>query len=302
MKIQRATFLGVRGVPDMTLDLTNPRTNALHDVVVFTGPSGSGKTRVLEALIAAKEALGAYGPMTAGAPWIASGQAAKIHLTFLLNEEEQRYAGTSQPTQDGEVVFQPDRAKSEADEGLRAVLERYTHEVGQGKLEYFPSSRHTTGFAPYGGLGPAWNRIGRASKDARKYSFVVPFLRSLEFDRPRADRFLATLKALAPTLHYAPGTSPDGLPRCFSSRGGSAVTAAELSDGEADAVIFAATAALIGLDHSLVFVDRPDLHWQDAGAVLSGLAALGKDNQLFLAGRPELAAAAEGGLVVQLKG
>jgi len=154
MKIQRATFLGVRGVPDMTLDLTNPRTNALHDVVVFTGPSGSGKTRVLEALIAAKEALGAYGPMTAGAPWIASGQAAKIHLTFLLNEEEQRYAGTSQPTQDGEVVFQPDRAKSEADEGLRAVLERYTHEVGQGKLEYFPSSRHTTGFAPYGGLGP----------------------------------------------------------------------------------------------------------------------------------------------------
>lgn len=302
MKIQRATFLGVRGVPDMTLDLTNHRTNAPYDIVVFTGPNGSGKTRMLEALIATKEALGAYGPMTAGAPWIASGQAAKVHLTFLLNEEEQRYAGTTQPTQDGEVVFEPQRAKSEADEGLRAVLERYTHDAGQGKLEYFPASRQMTGFAPYGGLGTAWNRIARPGKDPRKYSFVVPFLRSLEHDRARADRFVATLKAFAPSLHYAPGESTDGLPRCFSSRGASAVTAAELSCGEADAVMFAATAALIGLDHSIVFVDRPDLHLQDAASVVSGLAGLGKGNQLFLAARPELAAAAEGAYVVNLKG
>ena len=74
MKIQRATFIGVRGVPDLTLDLTDGRTGAPRALVVVSGPSGSGKTRMIEALIAAKEAIRPYGAMTTGAPWIRAGQ------------------------------------------------------------------------------------------------------------------------------------------------------------------------------------------------------------------------------------
>src|SRR5690349_8229498 len=99
MKIQRATFLGVRGVADATLELSDPRSGAPHEAVVVTGPSGAGKTRLLEALVAAKEAIGAYGPMTPGAPWIAAGaSAAKILLTWSLDDAEQEYAGASSPT------------------------------------------------------------------------------------------------------------------------------------------------------------------------------------------------------------
>jgi hypothetical protein len=302
MKIQRATFLGVRGVGDATLDLTDPRTGAPHGAVVITGPSASGKTRLVEALIAAKEAIGPYGPLTPGAPWIGAGNAAKILVTFALDEAERDYAGTSSPTMEGEVIFLPERARIEADEGLRALLERYSHDPGQGKLEYFPASRRIPAHAPFMGLGTAEQRIGRAGKDARKYGFVVPFLRALEHDPARAEGFAARLLALSPTCRYVPGARGEGIPRCLASRGAPPVTPAELSDGEADAVIFAATAVAIGLDHSIVVVDRPDLHLDDLERLVAGLSTLGRDNQLFLASRPELGALVGGAHVVSLKG
>jgi len=302
MKIQRATFLGVRGVPDVTLDLIDYRTGAPPSVVVISGPHASGKTRLLEALIAAKEAIGSYGPMTSGASWISSGSAAKVIVTFLLDAAEQEYAGTSSPSLEGEVIFLPDRAKSEADEGLRAVLERYSHDSAQGKLEYFPATRRLPANAPFGGLSVAEQRIGRAGKDPRKYSFIVPFLRGLEYERAQAERFATRLAALSPSLRYVPNASTDAIPRCLSSRGGAPVTAAEISDSEADAVIFAATATLIGLDHSIVLVDRPALYLDDLGSLVDGLSALGQDNQLFLAVRPAFVAAVGGAHVVTLKG
>jgi len=302
MKILRATFLGIRGVGDATLDLTDPRTGAPHGTVVVTGPSGSGKTRVLEALIAAKEAIGSYGMPTTGERWIGPGNAAKIRITFHLDAAEQVYAGTSSATLEAEVIFLAARARCEADEGLRAVLERYSHDRAQGKLEYFAASRRIPTTAPFAGLGTAEQRIGRAGKEPRKYSFVVPFLRSLEHDRARADGFAARLAALSTTCVYQAGPPAEGVPRCFSSRGGPPATVHELSDGEADAVIFAATAVAVGLDHSLVFIDRPDLHLDDVGHLLGGLAALGQDNQLFLAAGPRLAGAVDGAHVVSLKG
>lgn len=302
MKILRATFLGVRGVPDLTLDLTDTRTGAPHGLVVVSGPSGSGKTRMLEALIAAKEAIGPYGPMMAGAPWIGAGNAAKILVTFHLDEAEREYAGTSSHVLEAEVIFVPDRANSEAHEGLRAVLERYSHEPGQGKLEYFPATRSIPMFPPFAGLGTGEQRIARAAKDPRKYGFIAPFLRTLEHDSARLKRFAATLAAFSPSCRYVRDGSPGALPRCFSSRGGAPVTPGQLSHGEADAVIFAATAAAIGLDHSLVFADRPDLHISDLEHLVAGLASLGQDNQIFVAGRPDLAAAASGAHVVTLKG
>src|ERR1041384_2686781 len=105
MKIQRATFIGIRGAPDLTLDLSDTRTGAPHTLVVVSGPSGSGKTRMIEALIAAKEAIRPYGPMAPGAPGIDTRGAAKILVTFHLDEAEREFAGTGSATLEGEVIF-----------------------------------------------------------------------------------------------------------------------------------------------------------------------------------------------------
>lgn len=301
MKIQRATFMGVSGVPDLSLDLTETASGAPHSVVVISGPGASGKTRMLEALIAAKEAIRAYGPMLPGAPFIRSGQAAKIRISFHVGEEERIFAGTEAQTLEAEVVFRPDRANAEADDGLRAILGRYSHHGAHGKLDYVPAERRIPSFPPFGGLGTGEQRIARLSKDPRKYGFILPFLRSLEHDSPRRERFAATLAALSPTCRYVPDTSGEAIVKCFESRGGAAVTAAQLSHAEADTVILAATAALIGLDHSIAFIDRPDLHVEELEPLVEGLAALGHDNQLWLTGGARLASAARRAHHVSLK-
>src|SRR5262249_14704369 len=161
---------------------------APNTLVVVSGPSGSGKTRMIEALIAAKEAIGPYGPMTPGAPWISSAGAAKIVVTFHLDGAEREYANASSHAVEAEVIFLPDRARSEPPEGLKALLERYSHDPSHGKLEYFPAARSIPTFPPFAGFGTAEQRIGRAAKDPRKYGFVIPFLRALERDAGRLKR------------------------------------------------------------------------------------------------------------------
>ena len=68
-------------------------------------------------------------------------------------------------------------------------------------------------------------------------------------------------------------------------------------------MLFAATACAIGLDHSVVLVDRPELHLApgEAAAFVAGLRALGVENQSFLAtSSREVAAAAEGAAVIDV--
>ncbi len=301
MKIQRAEVLGVAGVPDLIVDLPVSSSGDPHARVVVTGPSGSGKTRLLEALIAAKEGIRPYGPLAPGAPWIRSGQAAKIRLTFWLDEDERDFAAASSQVLRAEVIFQPSRVDAEADEGLRAVLGRYSQNAAHGKVDYFPAERRIPTFPPFAGLGAGEQRVARLTKDARKYSFVVPFLQTLAHDAPRRQRFEGALASLSPSCRYVAEPSNDAIPKCFSSRGGEPVTVGQLSHGEADAVIFAATAALIGLDHSLVFLDRPELHADEPEATLDALGVLGEANQLWMACSPRTAAAAHGVHVVHLK-
>jgi hypothetical protein len=301
MKIQRATFIGVSGVPDVTLDLTDGRTGAPHALVVVSGPGASGKTRMIEALIAAKEAIRPYGQLSTGAPWIRSGSAAKIVVTFHLDEAEREFAGTTSPTFQGEVVFYPDRINAEAEDGLRAVLGRYTHNPAYGKVDYFPAERRLPMFPPFAGLGTGEQRVARLSKDPRKYGFILPFLRTLSTETALRERFAASLAALSPTCRYIADDSGEAIARCFVSRDGDPVTAAKLSQSETDAVVFAATAAALGLDHSLVFIDRPDLFVEDLEPFVGALTSLGKNNQLWITGGPRLVAAAPGAHVVSLK-
>lgn len=300
MKIQRATFIGVSGVPDITIDLTQGATGAPHSLVVISGPGGAGKTRMIEALMAAKEAIRPYGPLAPGAPWIRSGNAAKIRVGFYLDEAEREFAGTTASTLDGEVIFYPDRVSAESDEGLKAVLGRYSHGQGHGKVDYFPAERRVPMFPPFAGFGSGEQRLARLTKDPRKYGFVLPFLRSLDHDEARRERFSAALASLSRTCRYVRDPGGEAIARCFSSHGAEPVHAGRLSHAEADAVVFAATAAAIALDHSLVFVDRPDLHHEEVQPFIEGLTSLGKDNQLIVTGGARLVAAARGAHVVSL--
>ena len=287
MKIREATFRGVLGVPDVTLDLTDGRTGAPRSLVVLSGPSASGKTRMLEALVTAKEAIRPYGLMASGAPWLGDANAAKVRVTFHLDDAERDFAGATSSSLGAEVIFRPDRVDCEADDGLRAVLGRYSHNPAYGKVDYFPAERRIPTFPPFPGLGSGEQRILRLGKEPRKYGFVLPFLRSLDEDAARRERFAAGLAALSATCRFVPDRSGEANPRCFSSRGGAPIAAVQLSHAEADAVIF---------------VDRPDLHVDDAGRFLAGLASLGQDNQLLVSVRPGVAEALGDALVVPLKG
>jgi len=306
MKIQRVTFLGIRGLVDGTYEFTDITTGAPHDVVIVTGPEASGKTRFLEAILAAKEGIGAYATPAPGAPWIdESSGIAKIILSFWLEEEERQYVGTNQQVVDAEAQFLPQRVRREADEGIVALLKRYEHDRQTGKVEYFPASRRLTPMGPFHGTGALEQRLHRASKDSSKYGFVVRFLRDLDQSGGKEKEFSRLLEILSPTCRYVVGGPRDGMPRCLSSRGGGPVSIAELSDSEAQAVLFAATAVNMGLSRSLLLVDRPELYTAAGGGarLFEGLKALGEHNQLFLATTsPELLALVGRDNVVRLGG
>ncbi len=308
MKLLRATFQGVRGVPDLTLDLTSPKTGAPSALAVITGPSGSGKTRLLEALLAAKEAIAPYGLMPSAAAWTAAGATvSKVSLVVYLDADEMAFAGAPTPTLEAEVRFEGARARASAGEGLTALLGRYSHDPGQGKVEYFPASRRIPSFPPFAGLGAAEQRLYRASSDTRKYSFIPKFLKEVYQDPNLQEALQKRLAGLTATCRYDGSSPSPGMPRCFSS-GGDLKTTAELSDSEADAVLFAATAAAIGLHRSIVLIDRPELYLggsDPSGSLdlLRGLAALGDDNQIILAtSSASIVAAAEGSPVTTLEG
>jgi energy-coupling factor transporter ATP-binding protein EcfA2 len=286
MKLSHVTLLGVRGVRDVELDLTNPVTGDPHDVVVVTGPSASGKTRLLEAIVAAKEAMAPYGPMAPSGPWIAEGAwLAKVALGFVLDSEEKTYANLDDRRVEAEATFMPQRSKREADDGLVAVLARYDHTRPVGKLEYFPASRRLPQNPPFHGTTEIEQRVVRATKDARKYSFVPRFLKDLASDPPREKRFADALARLSPSCRYVRAEASLAIPRVLASGRGASRAWTELSDAEADAVLFAATASAIGLDRSILLIDRPEL-FVDAASLprfVEALRTLGENNQLVLA-------------------
>jgi hypothetical protein len=175
------------------------------------------------------------------------------------------------------------------------VLERYAHDPAVGKFEYFPATRVLPVLPPFGGVRVTEQRILRAGSDPRKYGFVVRFLHELHGDPEQERSFAALLEALSPTVRYVAGDPGDGLPRCLASKGGERVAPDELSEGEVDAVLFAATAVAIGLSRSVVLIDRPDLFVDPAHArsLAAGLRRLGHDNQLLCTASPAFADAAQ---------
>jgi hypothetical protein len=278
-----------------------------HSIVVVTGPAASGKTRLLEAIVAGKEGVAPYATMLAPEAMLRTpGDTAKIALGWYLNEEEMRFAGVSNPLQPTEAIFDEEGVHADGEEGVLALLERYAHDERFGKIEYFPWSRDVAPFGASHGLSPIEQRVLRPGRDPRKYSFVPRFLGSLPTDRAAAERFTAHLGRLSSTVAYAPQGGSEPWKSLRSSGRGlpdRAVDVTELSSSEVDAVIFAATAALVRLDRSVVLVDRPALHVEPSAraAYLAALAARGADAQHVVATTsPEMLAAVEPAQIVRL--
>lgn len=307
------------GVPDVTLELSEAHTGAARDLFVVAGPPGTGKTRVLEAIIAAKEAISPYGMFASFDGWIADGaDDAAIELDLGLDAEEQSFAQTDRATATVKVVF--DRAEGcrrDVDAGVAELLGRYEHDPKAGKIEYLPANRRLSPPGPAHGLSVSEQRFLRLGRDADKYSFVPRFLvqalamgaSKADDDNPRA-RFEAALSALCPDLrlvdHCFPptsgGNSADPL-RCFSFRGGPSVRPSELGTTASHAVLVAATAALVRYDRSIVLLDRPEssVDERTIGAFIRALRGLGADLQLIVAtSSPSLKSGVEGRAICTL--
>lgn len=304
MKLLRATFLSIRGLPDITCELADP-AGAPQAVSVITGPPSCGKTRMLEALLAAKEVIAPYGPMITGDPWIREGEsAAKIELTFLLDPDEQRIAGTSEPQARAEALFNQRICRKEADDGLIAVLERYEHDARFGKIEYFPANRTLPPPGHPHGTIAIEQRLWRMTRDVRKYNFVPRLLLDLASDSAASARFSAALGGLCPTLAYVGPSGGEHL-RCFSSHKRAPSQLHELSTSEGDAVILAATATLLRFEKSIVLIDRPENAVSERAMAdwIGGVRALASDVQIILAtGSEALVASVEPRAVLRLGG
>lgn len=285
MKISTISARGIAGLPDLDVDLASGGAANPHPLFLVTGPAASGKTRLLDAIVATFEAVAPYEGMVRAADWVANPNGSgRIELGLWLDGPERTQAGGGTNIA---VRFESGRVITDAASGLSRLLQRYDHEESTPKREYFPETRQiwTEGHAD--GLGALEQSLLRSSKHPRKYSFVRRFLASLPEDPVRSDRFTTTLRRLAPELEYV-STNRE---YCFSSHKSAPVPVNRLSSFETDAVLICATAALIGLNHSLVLLDRPELYVPPERIVAwtQTLATLGTDNQWIVAtNSPEL--------------
>jgi len=297
MKILRATFDGVAGVRDATIDFRKSG-NDVHDVFAITGPPASGKTQALEAMIAAKEVVGPYGIRPLGERFARMpDQSAKVTMEWKLDPHEQKATGAGPEPISAEAIFSARRPPPVGyDAALVSVLEAYDHHPDVSKLEYFPARRRLprSSYA-YVGRPPSRDakRRARLGDDDAKYDSTRQFLLELclglhEFDTegPRgADRFGAAFEQLCSSKHFEGVTHGNSGQRLvFSDALGNTFDLDHLSDFERQAALFAATFVDLNLRSSVIFIDTPEVFVPEpmVADFVRGIAGLGPDNQLIV--------------------
>jgi hypothetical protein len=269
-------------------------TEEAHDRVLVTGSSGSGKTRLLETIIAAREVLATGQRSLSQDSFIRPENAtSKVVLSWQLTSDEQATIGAAIPVVSTEVIFCRDE-DDPAEARMSFLLGRYGHDDETPKLEYFSERRRLDVGGGEASLDEDEQVSLRTDPSPRKFSWVPAFLDRLHDAPDQAARFALSLQRFSPTCVYH---TEDHV---LSSRGRALRSLSHLSASEADAVMFSATAALVGLSRSIVLVDRPELHGIDPVRVMAGLSGLGVDNQLILTTSSRELAARFDGVVVEL--
>jgi hypothetical protein len=279
MKISRFAARGVLGLRDLDLDFASGASAGPSDLVIVSGPPASGKTRLFDLMLAALEAVGPYHGMVRASDWCADlGKGARIEIGLVVE-------GSPEGAAERAIVdFTAEGVRTSVDRRVAKLVSRYDHDPTHGKREYFPEGRQRAWGARCDGLGELEQSLLRSTKDAQKYSFVPRFLAELRHDARRRATFAQKLELLSPSVRFAtaPRTDPTA---CFKNRMREEVPFVELSSSESDAVIIAATATLLGLHRSVIFLDRPELYVSSDRLVelVEALLQLGEQNQWFIA-------------------
>lgn len=300
MRIRRVSFDGFRGLPDREFVLGDPGAPRGPNLVVVTGPTGSGKTSFLEAIIAGKEQVAAYGPPQPDSAYLRPGSvAAKVKLLWELDSIERERFGSDDMTIETESIFGAVSTRPEYDPSLQGLLLEYNADPTFSKVEYFHATRRLVlgGGVDATKLGSNLvERSLRLTKDDEKYADLVKFVvaAGLGFDvdtegRPRPPgRVTGALEKLCKSKKLAGlYRAGDGVFPGFTDAAGRAIGITQLSDGEKDMFLFASTFVRSGIRRSLVLIDSPELHKSDAEAksFLEGLMSIEEDNQFIVATR-----------------
>ncbi len=296
MKITRVKLFGLLGAPDAELSLGSQGAGPF----VITGPSGAGKTRTLEAIIAAKEHLGAYGLAPRAERWRRSDDGRiEIDLLFDGVHEKTLQAGAVR----GVFELGAGRPSEAAPVRVAHALSRWSREVGPSKVEYFHAGRlaDCEGWSSAGPMDDLPS--GRLTRARGKYSWVRSMLEQLSrASAARAidtlaergialgvpselDGFSRRLMKLTDRLKWLRVVEASEGARCIFARPGGEVELSDLSDGERAVVLFAAAFERLGLDQAIVLIDMPELmlHPEDHVRVVDGLASMLTDGQLIIA-------------------
>lgn len=309
MKLCEIQIENARGVPDGRFAFADRATGAPLDVILITGGPASGKTALLEAIAVAKETAGSYGPHVEPATWLRPGKSSgRIEACWTLSESERLRAGLDS-TERVTVLPLGEATRAEVDPGLRRLFATYSRDPHQGKFEYFPANRRLS--------GPSWKPPAapsseaaegrlRLTRDPDKYAG----LRRLFHDLTLADAsrltalldaqgvalrtqrpdslapFKEAIAALLPDLRLAAVELGERGPRIwFLRRDGRRVELDELSESEQQGVLFAVTFQRLGLHHSVILIDSPELHLhpREHSRFVGRLLELGRGNQIIAA-------------------
>ncbi|NUP10791.1 MAG: hypothetical protein HOW73_32505 [Polyangiaceae bacterium] len=293
MKLLGLETIDVAGVASRVYSFAKAPEEA-HERVLVTGGPGAGKTRLLETIIAAREVLVTGQRSMSQDSFIQpEHDTSKVILSWQLTAEEQATIGAPRPAVTTEIIFC--REEDDPEEvRMSFLLERYAHNDETPKFEYFSERRRLDVGGGEASLDEEEQRYLRTDPSPRKFSWLPIFIDRLQDEPRQAARFASSIERFSPSCSY------DTKRHMFTSRGRVLRSLHELSASEADAVIFSATAALVGLSNSIVLVDRPELHGIDPARALSGLSGLGVDNQLILATSSRTFAAGFDGAIVDL--
>ncbi len=294
MKLLGVEAIDIAGIASGVYSFANPSGQA-HDRVLIRGGPGTGKTRLLQLVLAAREVLSTGIRDHQQESFIRpENRTAKVILSWQLTADEQEMIGSPTQAVRTEVIFSTEEDDDAVDQRMIFLLERYGHDDATPKVEYFSARRRLDVGGGEVGLSEEEQFGMRTDPSPRKFAWVPAFLDHLLDEPDQAARFAESLARFSPSCAY------DLQRHVLTSRGRALSSLSELSASEADAVMFSATAALVGLSNSIVLVDGPELHGIHAERARAGLSALGADNQLIVASSSPAFASGFDGAVVEL--